>query len=232
MRTDQRNNPERELARPVVEHFRGLGIVFPEVTCRTSGDRADLIVLRADASLDVVEVKARPCERLERQARGWIDSVERVWVAYEPPRRGAVTQRWLARFKGLGVGVLHVIAGTVTVTAEAREREAHPFFRTRIVATLSPLHEHYAEAGNADSHYLTAFRLTCDRLRVVAEARPGLTMRDAVESIQHHYTSDKVARSALLGWVRAGKVAGIRAEVEAGKARLYPSTVDPAPTLL
>jgi hypothetical protein len=223
---------ETELAAPVVEHFRELGVVFPEVACWAYGDRADLVVLRDDASLDVIECKTRPTEKLLRQARSWIPYAERVWAAYEPPRRGVPTQHWRVRFAGFGLGVLHVVAGTVTVAVEAATREASSYFhRERLVRSLSPLHELYGEAGNAEGRYLTVFRATCDNLRECVAAVPGLTMKDAVGRISHHYTSDKVARASLLKWVRIGKVDGLEARDEGpGGYRLYATHSHPEGT--
>jgi len=78
---------EVDLAASVVEHFQALGAVFPEVSCWTAGDRADLVVVRSDASLDLCECKVRPCAKLLRQIQCWAGHAERRWVAYEPPRR-------------------------------------------------------------------------------------------------------------------------------------------------
>ena len=34
-------------------------------------------------------------------------------------------------------------------------------------------------------------------------------MKEAVEGMSHHYHGDKTARSALLAWIRKGKVEGV-----------------------
>lgn len=211
---------EVEVARPVVAHFAALGETFPEVVCWQAGDRADLVVRRADNSLDVVEVKVSPNMKLVRQVRCWAASAHRVWAAYQAPRRGAVSERWSERFRAVGVGVIHVHGASVTVRVPAQERVPSGYMADKLAGALSPLHRDYAEAGNAESQYLTAFKVTCDNLRDAIKARPGLTMKEAVAAISHHYSSDKSARSSLLAWIRAGKVGGVEARPIEGSPAL------------
>lgn len=211
---------EVEVARPVVAHFRGLGEVFPEVTCWAYGDRADLVCRRPDGTLDVCEVKVAPSLKLRRQIGAWASYADRAWVAYVPPRRGAVSERWSDTFRRDGIGVIHVYGGTVTVRVDAVTTTPSAWHRDRLAGSLSPLHSTYAEAGNADGHYLTAFRITCDNLRELVRARPGVTMKEAVGAISHHYTSDKVARSSLLRWIRDGKIDGVATREREGERAL------------
>ena len=211
---------EVEVARPVVSHFKTLGEVFPEVCCWAYGDRADIVCRRADGSLDVCEVKVAPSRKLEYQIMCWGSYADRVWVAYVPPRRGAVSERWSETFRKDGVGVIHVYGDQVAVRVEASPRTPSDWRRQRLANALSPLHSDYAEAGNADSHYLSAFRVTCTNLRDAIRARPGITMKEAVEAIEHHYTTDKVARSSMLAWIRKGKIDGVETRERDGERAL------------
>lgn len=221
---------EEELARVAAAHFGELGVIFPEVSCWTSGPRADLVVVRADASLDVVECKRAPTEVLLRQINRWGAHADRLWVCYEPPRRGAVTQRWLHRFVTEGIGVVHIIGNAATVATEPAQGQVLEHFRARLVAALTPLHSKYGAPGNARSEFYSPFRHTCDNLRAAVFTTPGLTMREAVDLIAHHYSSDKVARSSLLAWIRNKKVRGVEARLDGRRARLYPTPTSPEAT--
>lgn len=214
--------PEEILALPVVAYFAELGAVFPEVSPWSGGDRADLVVVRDDATLDIVEVKTAPCKKLLRQIQGWRGAAERRWVAFDPPRRGEKCQRWLAAFSDDGVGVLYVVGGVVSVAALPIECATSPFHRDRMVAALTPLHAQFGAAGNARGAFYTPFRHTCDNLRAALVRAPGLTIREAVERISHHYTSDKVARSSLLAWIRKGVVEGVESRADGRVLRLFP----------
>lgn len=222
---------EVELGRVVTAHFDRLGgVAFPEVACWAAGDRADLVVVRSDGSLDLVEMKRSPCRKLVDQIRGWSGHADRLWVAYDPPRRGERVQRWRETFRSLGVGVLHVVDGRVEVSSEAQEATIWPGARGRLVATLHPLHAVMGEAGNAESRFYTPFRHTCDSARAALLAAPGLCVRELVGRIAHHYTSDKVARSSLLKWIRIGKVPGIEARAEGNAVRLFATDTRPEGT--
>jgi hypothetical protein len=212
---------ETEVAAAVVEHFDLLGEVFPEVQVWAYGNRADVVVVRDDASIDVCEVKARATRSLLWQIQRWRDYCERRWVAFEPARSGAVSQHWLERFKAEGVGVLHVVRGIIQVAHEAPEAVADSWHRPRLTACLDPLHRVYGVAGSACGQYFTPFRETCHRLRLAVEKTPGLSIGDAVGRISHHYTSDKVARSSLMQWLRKGRIAGLEVRKNGRRCELY-----------
>lgn len=217
---------EVELGRIVARYFAGAGDVFPEVRIFVDGPRADFVVRRSDGGLDVVECKRRPNSAMLAQAAYWLSAADRVWLAYEPPRRGAVAQRWIATCVGKGIGVIHVAGGEATVAASARAFGAGgptPIWREHLRVALTPHHAEFGEGGNARSEFYSAFRLTCRNLGEYVRAHPGCTVRDAVGAIEHHYTSDAVARSAVLAWWHKGKVPGLRVDTRARPFRLYPA---------
>jgi hypothetical protein len=53
------------------------------------------------------------------------------------------------------------------------------------------------------------------------EKTPGLSIGDAVGRISHHYTSDKVARSSLMQWLRKGRIAGLEVRKNGRRCELY-----------
>jgi hypothetical protein len=117
----------------------------------------------------------------------------------------------------------------VTLRRDAVEGN-NVIWRDRLRSAVSPLHQHYGEAGNAASQFLSAFRVTCDNLRDVVRESPGISIRSAVDRISHHYSSDGVARSSLMAWIRNRKIRGIEArEVEGSRSfGLYTSSSEGA----
>jgi hypothetical protein len=84
----------------------------------------------------------------------------------------------------------------------------------------------FAKAGNADGKFWSPFRDTCERVRKVVDALPGLTMSEIVDMIDHHYVSKQSASGSLLRWVEAGKIDGVvvrGGSKDDGLRRLYPS---------
>ena len=51
---------------------------------------------------------------------------------------------------------------------------------------------------------------TCEQLARVVLAEPGITIRAAVEKIEHHYRNNKSAATSLLHWIESGKVEGVK----------------------
>ena len=92
-----------------------------------------------------------------------------------------------------------------------------------IISILDEGHKTHAKAGApcAAGRY-TPFRRTCDALSEAVIKNPGLTMKEAIQRTQHHYSSDKCAVSSLLHWVQSGKVPGIILVQQGRRLFLYP----------
>lgn len=58
--------------------------------------------------------------------------------------------------------------------------------------------------------YVSSFTITVDRLKRYLKRNLGKTMRECIQSFEHHYSSDSVAISSLSKWIQKGKVAGVK----------------------
>jgi len=223
---------ETEVAAPVVAWLRESGWdVYQEVECRVR--RAD-IVARRGRLVWVIEVKRSLDLNLMTQGRGWIGLAHMVSLAY-PRRRNSRTadaakhyasmdglglvevfRTWKLRDGGRDVAVLRV----EEMARPAMNRRARPKFR------LTEAHQTYAEAGNADGRFWSPFKETCTAVAAVVSEHPGLTIREVVDRVDHHYASKQSARGSLLTWARSGKLDGVvvrggsKAE---GAMRLFPA---------
>lgn len=108
-----------------------------------------------------------------------------------------------------------------TVTPKRNGSGGFGHYREQLLRMLRPEHlERNIAPGVVHGNRVTAFSITCDNLRKYVESNPCCTMRHAVQRIEHHYGSTASARNALLKWIRAGKVPGVRAEDQRGRTVL------------
>jgi hypothetical protein len=215
---------EVELARPIVAWLADLGWeVFQEVAI-PGGARAD-IVARRGRVLWAIEVKRTLGLTLLGQALAWTRRAHRVSVAV-PRGRDTTARRFALRAAAAeGIGVIvarQVYGGGVKVVERAR-----PQLRRRVLGLeLHEAQKTWAEAGNASGKRWSPFAQTCKLVREVVDEHPGLTVREVVERVDHHYASVASARGALLEWARAGLLEGVEARggtKATGFYRFYPS---------
>jgi hypothetical protein len=178
---------------------------------RGGGLRAD-IVARLGKVLWVVECKTTLGFAVVSQAMRWERVANMVSVAV-PTSRAVHSEAARRCLPVLGVGLLAVYAygerGGV-------RQEVRPAIRRRVSTSLE---EYLCEAtrahdspGEQHGDYHTPFRGTCRAITDVLAKTPGLTTKELVAEIDHHYASDSTARSALVQWMRRGVIPGVSAD--------------------
>lgn len=220
---------EQELGAIVVAYLEAIGAeVFQEVECGTGV--AD-IVARVGAELWIVEVKTSLSLALITQAMDRRREAHRIFIAAPYSRH----QREVAGVcEELGIGMLDVRVGVeyaatsgydfgapaVLVVAESRRWNSRP---VGLASRLKPEHKTHAKAGavGAGGRW-TPFRNTLEQLARVVSDEPGITLKDAIDKIKHHYSSKRSARSALVHWLQIDKVPRVRLVYGDG-ARLFPA---------
>ena len=218
---------EVELARPVVAWLDDLGWeVFQEVS--VGGSIADIVARRGPV-LWVVEVKRTLGLSLLGQAHAWKRRAHRVSVAVPVGRNTTARRFALHAAESEGIGIIEAALawshdGDWLPKVEERTR---PQLRRRVLGfKLIEAQKTWAEAGNASGKRWSPFQETCRLVRELVDESPGLTIREVVESVDHHYTSTASARGSLLQWAREGALEGVVAmggTKETGHYRLYPT---------
>ena len=217
---------EQVVAELVVAYLEQLGAdVYQEVS--VSGGVAD-IVAKVRAEIWIVEVKTSLSLALIAQAMERRRLAHRVFIAAPSTRN----MRDVAPMcEELGIGLLEVWGGgfdyshpRVRIKAEARRWNRKP---VALAAGLKPEHKTHAKAGavGAGGRW-TPFRDTCEQLARVVREQPGLTVKQAVDQIKHHYSTPSTARSSLTAWIQSGKVPGVeirRTHDNHGPITLYPT---------
>ena len=200
--------------------------VYQEVEPRRNDGVADIVAVRAPL-VWIVETKLSPTWELLHQATMWAHWAHYVSVAV-PSLGGTKGHRavfeWYCRDRGIGIlktgsydGKEHWVDEEV---APRLERKA--VYADLVVAALTERHKDYARAGNAKGLRYTPFQATCEEVRKAVERKPGLTLKECIDGLEHHFHSTATARSAIAHWAKRGVVKGVRAERDGRFLRLYP----------
>lgn len=78
------------------------------------------------------------------------------------------------------------------------------------------------EAGSKGGGHWTSFRQTCINMERVVRDNPGITMKELMGKVEHHYRSSSTARSCILKWLQDSKIPGVRFEKQGRAFMLYP----------
>lgn len=205
---------EEQVAAVVVDWLESQGYdVYQEVELSAGGARAD-IVARRGPELTIVETKTSASLALLYQAMERRRNAHRIYIAVPVPAHDMIDI-----CKELGIGVLRVRINPeyeqrwnptrCDEELASRRWNARPL---KLASRLRPEHKTCARAGAPTGGHFSRWRDTCLQLSRVVAAQPGITLRSALQSVTHHYSSGRVALSTMAKHIREGRVAGVRFE--------------------
>lgn len=221
-------NAEARLAAKLVSWLQAQDWdVYQEVSLGYACQRADIVAVRGHL-LWAIETKTSLSFEVIAQARRWRHYAHLGSVCVpESKRRGADSGRDLALrvCEAEGVGVLTVREDSFSdhVEVEVAPRPARNALVDRLRAALHPEQKTAALAGSNRGGYWTPWQRTCREIVGLVNAHPGVALKDLIESIKHHYTSDASARGSILKWAEQGKVKGVRVQREGRAVRFFPA---------
>lgn len=205
---------EEQVAAVVVGWLEAQGYdVYQEVELRNGGPRADLMAKRG-AELTIVETKTSASLALLYQAMERRRAAHRIYIAVPVPAHAMAEV-----CKELGIGVLRVRINPeheqrwnptrVDEEVPSRRWNTRP---VKLAARLRPEHKTCARAGAPTGGHFSRWRDTCLQLSRVVAQHPGITLKNALAQVTHHYSSGRVAMSTMGQHIRAGRVPGVRFE--------------------
>lgn len=219
---------ETTLAAAVVAWLEAQGWdVYQEVQpSRWAAGVAD-IVAAMPPIVWVVECKTRFSLDVMAQAYAWRHMAHLVSIAVPVgggKRHGSFSRRVLSDY-GLGLIEVDARLGQSTHIYQRVTPALHRGAKRVDVMrkALIPERKTFAPAGNNYGARWTPFQQTCRAVREVVAERPGLTLKELVDGIEHHYANDKSAISSLKHWLDGGKVEGVRIVYEGRAVRVYPA---------
>lgn len=218
---------EEDFAATIVAWLRDMGWeVYQEVEPRRNDGVADIVATRGPL-VWIIEVKLAPTWELLYQATMWEHWAHYVSVAV--PTTGASKQHRFV-FKAYchdhGIGLLQT--KSFDLNGHWVEEEIAPRFVRRaghvglVRAALTDRHKDYVRAGNAKGLRYTPFKATCEEVARRVKEKPGLTLKECIDGLNHHYHSTATARNCISKWARRGVIEGVRAERDGKLLRLYP----------
>lgn len=214
---------ETELAERLLGYLEGYK-VYQEVGY--SGCVADVVVDVGGRGW-VIETKLTLGLAVLSQASDWLRAgVLRVSVCVPAPRGGSSWRSrrlaWeIADWKGIGIL-------EVGRRGKVRERVRPHCCRRRkgitghrdILEVCEEEHKAYCRAGSRGG-YWTPFKRTCREVLRLARDEPGLCIKEVVDRIDHHYSSDSSARACLSKWILGGKVPGVEVRRNGRRSEVF-----------
>jgi hypothetical protein len=205
---------EQDLVAVVVVWLEAMGAdVYQEVEC--AGGVAD-IVANVGAETWIVEVKTSLSLALLTQAMERRRDAHRIFVAAPYTKHLRDVKRLCDE---VGIGLLIVQVGDfdstwnqprVNVEVYGRRWNRRP---AALRSRLKPEHKTSAKAGApGGADRWTPWRDTCQQLARLVKSQPGIPLKEAIDTIKHHYRSAASARTSLAKWISDGKVDGVRLE--------------------
>lgn len=209
------NPTEAELAAVMVAHLIAAEYdVYQEVELRPGGIRADIVAKRGP-ELTIIETKTSMSLALIEQAMERRRCAHRIYIAAPTYKARAGVE--LCRELGIGVFGIHIGTGSSWDLTRIEEQVVSRRWNSRplkLADRLRPEHKTSALAGSPTGGHWSRWRDTCSQLEQVVRETPGISMKDAVGQVKHHYASKRGAVTTLAGHIRAGR---LRVRCEDGK---------------
>jgi len=199
---------------------------YQEVQVNSYGSIADIVATRGAVTW-VIETKLSFGLAVMEQAERWRRYSNRISIGIPWIKTSALGQSFL---RTLGIGMLRV-SKHATYPTEGWEYEvseeipAHTLHKHLIRSIRCSLKEEqriFAEAGNCLGRRFSPFQATCLGVKNEVTRQPGITIKELLGRINHHYASPSSARQSIAKWAVAGKIAGVKADCQGKYIRLYP----------
>ena len=98
-------------------------------------------------------------------------------------------------------------------------------FSQALLGALRGEHRLWAEAGNRSGARFTDFQDTRAKICAAVLAKPGMTLRQVVSTVETHWGNSAIAVQWIKALGRDDRLPGVRCERRGGIYRLYPVDV-------
>jgi hypothetical protein len=206
-------NPEQVLAAAVVSWLADGGWeVYQEV--ETPNGRCDIVAVRGPIRW-AIEVKTSLNLAVMDQAFRNAAWFHHSSIAVPAPANNqfASPRNWqLAHDIGklLGFGVLRIVCFKGGEAPRVIQDTLPVLNRRPGTIHLHEEQKNWCAAGSNHGGHFTRFQSTAQRLTSFVKRTPGMSLKEAVKSIDHHYASVPSATGALSKLIRQGVIEGVR----------------------
>ncbi len=198
---------ETELAKIVFTWLEKNGWdCYPEVHLSGSGRVADIIAIKKDI-IWIIETKTSFGKAVLGQC--WyhicLSPIDKVSCAVPHSSRNTSRVERLANYNGdhksgCVIGLLEVKGDDVIETVVSSNNYSRMYKveeRRGWYFNLPERLKTHCAPGSPAGGVLTPFKVTCEQIHDYVRKHRGCTIRELVEGITHHYSSDKSARSCI-----------------------------------
>jgi hypothetical protein len=208
---------ETDLARQAMKVLSDLGFdLYQEVPY---GGRADIVGVLAGRTVCVCEVKASLSFDVIAQAKRWHGVAHWVFVAI-PWIKLVSDGRRLARdiCEQLGIGIIEIQEHSNKIVRYPRlERSARP---EGLLKVIKPEHKTFAPAGS-NGKFWSPWRDSVSRLVRAVCTQPGMTLKELIEGVPHHWGTNASAKGCIARQIQSGIIKELRLEVKDKQMRVY-----------
>lgn len=214
---------ETDVARPVVQYLEDRGLnVYQEVLLKGTSSVADIVAVENDSAW-IVEVKVTLSWDLLSQAAHRKRWAQCVSIAVPYRKWNYKTKTYL---KGMlhreGFGLLFVKDNGTVVEVVPPPLLNDVWHSKKLIASLNDAQKSFSEAGTAGGGHWSPFKQTCIHIAEQVRSNPGITLKDLVPSIDHHYKTEASAKGSIMKWAKKGVIDGITIRKSNGEWCLYP----------
>ena len=154
------------------------------------------------------------------QAHGWKQFAHYVSIVV-PTKKRWHTQRILEKILGyLGIGC-YMVSKPNNVSEFAPVKLNRKAMSHYITKCLTKHHKTWAKAGNAEGNRYTPFQHTKSNLIYEVKKHPGITIKELIKSIDHHYSSEASAKGSILQWIHTGVIKELKLKREGRGYKVY-----------
>ncbi len=217
---------EVELAKVIIQYLKEMGWeIYQEVQISSGGNIADIVAKQGNL-IWILECKLSLSLYLIAQAKEWKNFGHYVSIV-TPTKRGSKSF-YIAEdiLKHYGIGHFEVSDYGYNKEFSIYQRSSPRLNRKAMVhhvkKYLTDTQKDWgAEAGNANKLRYTPFQDTKRQLIQTVKDYPGLTIKELIDSINHHYSSDKNAKSSILQWIHKGIINELELKMEGRSYKVY-----------
>jgi len=205
------NMKEQVLAEKVIDYLHTNNWeVYQEVYV---GRVADIVAVKHNLSW-IIECKTSASLKVIEQAYAWNGYANYISVA--TPSTNYFFNKVLLQY---GIGSICMDSFDVYIINKAKfERR---LFKKDIKKYLCEEQKTYAKAGNNERKVFTPFIKTKIKIQEYIRNNNGCTLKQLVEEIEHHYSSDQTAKQNIVKFILDGVIDGINIVKDGKHVKLF-----------
>lgn len=197
---------EKEIGKVILNYLQAYNWdVYQEVLISPIGRIADIIAVQNN-KVWIIECKTSFNLSVLEQANTWMKYANYISICIpKTHRRDKQTRNNIfgkSICKKLNMGCLEITRDAQVVESIKPSLQRKSLSNV-IISQLKEEHKHFAQAGSRNGYY-TPFKNTCKELIDFVKSKKECKLTDAINSINHHYSTPYSAKNMIRHWIETG----------------------------